>query len=373
MEDELVFKTFFNDLISLLIDVSVPLPGNSGRAEKNKSKTDPEVIVSRLRARLETIAVGSHCHLREKLWSEYYSNHLNRPDVSLFLDCILDGSFSRLTCRSRHFPNTPTTPDGKFYPVRLVEVIALQSPQLQGLSLILPSQWRLLNAEESGASFGKSFQSLRNLTELGINWNSPEGMATFFSHLGIACPQLKLLILGDQVNFGRKERLALVLGKYSELLPHYLMKKTNEDHEKNILCSLQFADENVTPLCRSLESLTILGGSQGKRGRNYVEDDEVEECYCVINIPSMVFLLRHMPQLQKMEMKRYDYHPGCRHGCDRISNCCLALNLLLKASQSNNPVRVSEISWRDGDGHSSGDSVSFQWTINSPPRNPLDC
>ena len=74
---------------------------------------DPELIVSRLRERLETLT-GSYRHSREKLWSEYYSNCLKRPDVSLFMDCILDGSFSRLTCRSRHFPNNPTTPDGKF-------------------------------------------------------------------------------------------------------------------------------------------------------------------------------------------------------------------------------------------------------------------
>ena len=116
-----------------------------------------------------------------------------------------------------------------------MEVIAQQSRQLQGLSLILPSQWCLVNDEGLGATFRNSFHILGILTELGINWNSPEGMATFFSHVGISCPQLKLLILGDQVNFGRKERLALVLWKHFELLPNYPMKNTTEDHEQNIL------------------------------------------------------------------------------------------------------------------------------------------
>ena len=373
MEKEIAFHT---ELVNSLTAI---VPSFYGYEKENQVKLDAEQVVSSMRAKLDAFAVAGSSnghHIREKLWKKHLFSQQAYPNISiLYLDCILDSSFSKLVCSSGQFPysnQSMTTADGKFYQVKLIELIAKRSPLLQSLSLAIPSYCTsALNATDLYISFGKSFQGLKNLTELNLSWNPYyTGMATFLAHLGDSCHQLKHLKLSESVHFGRKERLALVLGQSAKLLQQYITEKTKHGKcEDNILCSIQFADENVTPLCRSLESLTLLGKAQREYGR-YVEDDEVGECYCIVNIPSMVFLLRHMPQLQKLDLHRYDFH-GC-DSCYSTSNCCLALNLLLKVSQSNNPVRVSEISWRDGDGHSSGDSISFQWTTNSPPRNPLD-
>ena len=369
MEKQIAFKAFYGDLICLLTASSPYVKETNTEVTGKKIKLDLGLVVSTMRTRLENL-VEESCdgRLREKLWDEYCINCRHSPSNSLFLDCILDDSFSKLTCLVQHFPQKPIL-DGKFYPVRLLEVISDRSPLLQTLSLTIPTHWRLMNSEKLCASFGKSFQNLKHLTDLYLNWQDFEGMVFFFTHLGNSCSQLKQLTLGNSVNFGKKERLALVLGKHASLLPQYLMKKTNENHGNNIQCLLQFSEENVSPLCKSLECLTVLGGAQGKRGR-YIENDQVGECYCIGNIPSMVFILRHLPQLKKLDLNRYDYHPGCRNGCDRISNCSLALQLLQKASESTNPVRVSEMSWRDGNDESFDDDfVHFKWSLNSHPRN----
>jgi len=277
MEKEIAFHT---ELVDSLTDVNRSLYGNE---KENQVKLDVEQVVSSMRAKLDAFAVAGSSnghHIREKLWKQHLFSQPAYHNISmLYLDCILDSKFSKLACSLGQFPYSNlsmTTADGKFYQVKLMEVIAKRSPLLQSLSLAIPSYTTsALNATDLYVSFGKSFQGLKNLTELNLDWNPCcTGMATFFAHLGDSCHQLKHLKLSESVHFERKEKLALVLGQSAKLLPQYITEKTKHgESEDNVLCSIQFADENVTPLCRSLESLTLLGKAQREYGR-YVKDDE---------------------------------------------------------------------------------------------------
>jgi len=342
------FEAYYNYFVLLLSSIS-RLCKDSSRNWRNPKLSQ---AVTTLREKLDSIFVGAHARYRAKLQKEYFLNENKYIDLNLFLDCILDDSVIHFICLEHHLPFEPATPEGKFYPVKLLEVLAKRSPLLQSLKLQIPSWHHSLNALGLGTDFGNTFQKLEKLTELDLNWaEDSKVMASFFTALATSCPQLKHLKLGDKVQFGNKQQLALVLSKTAHFLPQFVVKQME---------NLQFADEYVTPLCQSLESLTILGGSQQVR---YVEDDDEQECFCIRNTPSMVFLLRHIRQLRKLQMERWSKFKCTR--CSHSSNCSLALQRLYKHSRSNNdPVRVTEMSWRDGE----GDPIHLQWATNSPPR-----
>jgi len=349
LEDR-AFEAYYNDFVFLLSSISRLCKDSSS----NGRKPNLSQAVTTLREKLDSVFVGARARYRAKLWQEYCHdrNKYIELNLSLFLDCILDTSVIHFTCLERHLPFDPATPGGKFYPVKLLEVLAKRSPLLKSLKLQIPPWHHSLNALGLGTYFGNTFQKLEKLTELDLNWaEDSKVMASFFAALATSCPLLKHLKLGDQVQFGIKQRLALVLGTNAHLLPQFVVEKMDD---------LQFGDEYVTPLCQSLESLTVLGGSQQVR---YVEDGDEEECFCIRNTPSMVFLLRHIHQLLKMQMERWDKFK-CT-SCNHSSNCSLALQRLYEHSRSNkDPIRVTQMSWRDGE----GDPIHLQWATNSPPR-----
>ena len=345
---EKAFEVYYNDFVLHLSSISRLCKDSS----RNGRNTKLSQAVTTLREKLDSYFVGAHARYRARLKQEYYLSENKYIDLNLFLDCILDDSVIHFICLEHHLPFEPATPEGKFYPVKLLEVLAKRSPLLQSLKLQIPLWHHSLNALGLGTDFGITFQKLEKLTELDLNWaEDSKVMASFFTALATSCPQLKHLKLGDKVQFGNKQQLALVLGKAAHFLPQFVVEQMD---------NLQFADEYVTPLCQSLESLTVLGGSQQVR---YVEDGDEQECFCIRNTPSMVFLLRHIRQLRKMQMERRSKFKCTR--CSHSSNCSLALQCLYKHSRSNNdPVRVTEMSWRDGE----GDPIHLQWATNSPPR-----
>jgi len=103
----------------------------------------------------------------------------------------------------------------------------------------------------------------------------------FFTLLGEACPELTHLVIGKGIPFETEQQLNLVLGPRAALYPQYMRDEMWT--ERNIYY-FQFDKSSTTSICKSLKSLRAVASVQGK------------------HVDSPIFLLRHMPQLEELDL-----------------------------------------------------------------------
>ena len=191
--------------------------------------------------------------------------------------------------------------------------------------------------------------SLTKLTSLEILWPTTTNFKLFFVEIGTACPSLKELKMKNawsernhQLQITLKDLVSLVLGQNAEMLTNSFWKKTRQPDMA--LHRLQFDENLITPICKSLQYLEINSG--------------IKMAYTEQNISSTAaFLLRHIGRLEKLTIliEIGQFVPGTS----------LAVQLLhQELLEPKEIVNVSEVTSKE-DGN--GDFVRLNWTIDSPP------
>ena len=301
---------------------------NAGEAV-TKNTSNQTIQADNVKKKLDEYLVGIFRHIREELWEEYNKRSAdeNRPDLCLFLSCILDSNFNKLQFNPGNLPPVLFNKQGNFYLIELVEIVSKHCPSLQEISFVIETPQLPLSAETLWA---KSFAGFKKLTTLKLDWSTPSNCISFFTHLGSSCPilqKLKLISLPFQLD----QQLALVLGPRHQLLPLSAKEK--------ISYSFQFADGHVTPICQSLQFLSSKS-----------EFNEGNLCL------SSVFLLRHFPQMKKL--------PAISSDILICSKSYLSTILLIFHELNTELTRMIEVSKRG--------TLNLKWNLNaSPPRNKL--
>ena len=133
------------------------------------------------------------------------------PDLFLFLDSVLDGSFTELELK---VPEHVAVKDEKS---DLLQLIAKHSPAVSTLKF----NFGKAIAQEMVESFVQSLLQFHHLTMLTIaDLTDDEYCIPFLENLGTCCPQLTHLHLKSKFLFESKDHiLALVLGGKAKLLP----------------------------------------------------------------------------------------------------------------------------------------------------------
>jgi len=122
---------------------------------------------------------------------------------------------------------------------------------------------------------------------------------------------MKMLKLGSRSNrfpFFPHHQLASVLGGFESLLPSAIIEKFQTGNHNRIL----FASENVTPICKSLQVLYIT--SIYKEIEQIKQEFKDKDAFKArwhwenkLRIALAIFLLRHLPQVQKLVARFYAY------------------------------------------------------------------
>jgi hypothetical protein len=179
--------------------------------------------------------------------------------------------------------------EGNFYPLQVVETVSKCCPSLKEISFTIETPQLPRSAE---ALWAKSFAGFKNLLKLKIDWFTPSKCIHFFTHLGSSCPNLKVLKL-RKLPFQLDQQFALVLGLKAALLSPFVKEMVLQPNGALLCHLLQFADEHVSPICRSLEHLSA---------KRIVE--KTIDCRS-----SSAFLLRHLLQLHKLVVNETDSDP----------------------------------------------------------------
>lgn len=297
--------------------------------------------VAVVREQLEKLGIDGGC-LRELLWKEFNRRgDEKRPDVSMFLNCILNENITFLQLEADHFQTeTSTFKKIKSNPTKVVEVIVKQCPSIKSLLLVVPRSYFV---KEEKMMCLSPFLSLTQLTKLDLIWpSSLTSCRSFFTDIGTSCPNLQQLKMGDlkhPLKTDLQHQIALVIGKNVELLSSQFWEK--EEGPDCDLHRFQFAEEHLTPICKSLKHLEIC--------------DKVNKLVPSISIQALAFLLRHIPGLEKLELLS-------SYGLDRGwtgSRTGRAIELLheLKSSKDGQQKK-QQTTFKD---------ICLTWMMDSPP------
>jgi hypothetical protein len=182
---------------------------------------------------------------------------------------------------------------------------------------------------------------------------------------------MKLLKLGsrsDPFSFFPQHQLALVLGGREKLLPAPIIEKFNRASHNRIL----FDSDHVTPICSSLQFLAIISNYYDnglyKRKLRFIARYDWHQ---KLSIHSAIFLLRHLPQLQKLAA-RFDRCEDKELGDTFIGGTSAAVKELFKESFFRPSRKARDVT---GIINNQGDSAHLKWTTNNsritslcPPR-----
>ena len=271
------------------------------RVEREDSSTQ---LVKRknLRQVLDGVLVGpAYKYIREELWNEYQDDYsASRPELITFLNHVVDGSFDKIVigsndhesqtcsqtccraCRS-NLLSPAWTEENQFYPINVVKTVSNYCPNLQRIALAFKT---LQSDPVLGVSI--SLAPFEVLAELDLNWSTRSNCLNFFQHIGTSCKKLKILRL-QGMPFFQEQQVYLVLGPMAELLPRRIREKICTP--SHFLNRLQFDQKNLTPICHSLEKLSV-------RTDTDLPDnlpDNLNNCF-----RSSYFLLRQFSNLEKL-------------------------------------------------------------------------
>ena len=240
-------------------------------------------VVNSVREKIKEYFVGPFSQARHKLLQRFVNSfNFDSPSPNLdycytFFCCLLDVSFKVFSltdedgyhddlCGSLH-------PFQSMDSVVVLSILKKYSPFLESVIL----SFRFVNCQSVPFNPAISIQlsSLECLTSLKISWNTAVDADTlpFFVSLGTCCPKLSILHL-NSLRFGTEQLLALLLGSQHALIPPYLLKLIRLDGGS---AHLEFAQENLTPICSSLKVL---------KHRQHNESEMSDDCsswkYCVV-------------------------------------------------------------------------------------------
>lgn len=260
----------------------------SAKLLEKKRKINPtQEAVMKVREKLDQYLVGiTYNQIREQLCYEYNSHGVfDRPDLSHFLNCILNDSFRVLDFENDHLHQSSNLLlQDHSSPITIVNTAAQWCPSLHKISFVLePSELPFKSWE---AQWVQSLGQFEFLAKLELTWFSSGDCIPFFTHLGTSCPYLKHLKL-KQMPFQLNQQLALVLGKQAALIPasakQELWKSEGQLH------LLFFSKEfDLAPMCDYLEYLSITSKTNAT---------------FKLSTYSSVFILRHFPLLKKLSVQ----------------------------------------------------------------------
>ena len=339
-----VFNRVYPNIVSWLSSATNEHLYEDGPPGKKMKLEDEAKVVAAIKDELDKLGIYGN-YLRDWLWKGYqHSSVEKRPDIYLFSSAILNKSITSLAFVADHFVSSATSTTEKVNcdSTRLMTIIDRQCPTLKNFSFVVPSSFNP-TVEKMCC---RPFLSLAKLTQLELVWPSSTYCIPFFTEVGTACPGLQHLKMGNKdhrLQFDVEHQVALVIGRNSELLSSSFWHKI-EGSDSN-LHLIQFDEKLLTPICKSLQYLSVHSGVEVTGSTGYVTS-------------ASAFLLRHVPRLKKLAI-------GFRVGLVDFPSTRLAVQLL--HGQSLNPkevVQVSEVTSKE-DGN--GGFVSLNWTINSPP------
>ena len=246
------------------------------------------------------------------------------PDIFLFLDSVLDESFTELELKvPEHVPVKDEKSD-------LLQLIAKHSPAVSTLKFNFGKPI----TQEMLESFAQSLLQFQHLTMLTIADLTDDAYCIpFLENLGTCCPQLTHLHLKSKFLFESKDHiLALVLGGKAKLLPKVATLMSRGLKTEKFMKRAHFHPDLLAPFCITLKEVLLqcVECKDDNHGRlrceyayfsrieeenacqhDHYDDDDEElgnktgrfRCNCGSHHMSrsfLAFLLRHMPNLEKV-------------------------------------------------------------------------
>jgi len=342
-----------------------------------KPKQTREEFVNSKREALDEYLIGNYSHYRQKLIDQFSYEYSQQGDDELwilFLDCVLDKSFTELDI-------SPFTVECD--PTQLCKIVGNRCSLLNMLELdlenceVIEKTPALSMTREIEDGICQMMKNLNNMTFLNLSCSCPPTALcmAFFNSLGSSCPQLTHLEL-KHFPFGTVQLFALMFGSKEELVPNFF--RTQARGTVNQLHSLQFNLKSLTPICSSLMTLRNHRPLVGDQKDNY--SDEETEGLCILGDSStFAFILRHFPKLVEFKQTCQHRSPhdddtmGGRDCCGSSDDGChakkyiqhspvdpiKATELLYVSQNSQTGVTVTNVS-------SSVMLGRIEWTTNSP-------
>jgi len=299
---------------------------NEARLSSNQS------VINTIRAQLDEYLVSWYSQTRWKLFQRFLTTYRSKEHKLFlsFLNSVLDHSFT--TCSLCGSKRTKLNfPEGQ----ELLNVICSRSPLLHTLNLSF------------GTTYPCTFDSLKmgnlnNLTSLSLSLETPSLCINLFSSIGKSCPQLASLHIGGTLSFGRSQVLALMLGDSRHLLLKEFPKKIAD------MVNIELSpSESLNPICFSLKHL-------------HYERNNYMYAYNCYYCPPIAFVLRHFPNLEKLECSTCVHIKQSRN---QIENTPTAAIVYWHERQH---IRTSLRLRGKRTTKSSNESGQIQWTPNSP-------
>jgi hypothetical protein len=234
-----------------------------------------------VRSRLNHHLIGiMNDDIRKKFICEFNRNFYDadqKSDIWVFLDCVLDNSFTEL---ETHVVFPKTEPNEKF-----VHSICNRSPSVE----VLKMNFEMVSKSTPMAKLSpiiSSLSSLVNLNSLSLNLLHKHHRE-LLNCIGISCPRLQhFCITGFRIL--KKDILALMLGEKLKQFP----EKEMVEEEKNVI--IEILTEYLSPFCFTLQHLQLEDLEEKKKFRKGSE-------FSGLYPASVALLLRHMPNLRRID------------------------------------------------------------------------
>ncbi len=195
---------------------------------------------------------------------------LNFPDISTFLDCVLNSSFKELNVKDRLADRC--VPDYK-----LIPAIIRRCPKLEILCLDFASQYEVEPEWDEAMPVIQSLSSLTHLSSLKLSF-AREDLISLLKIIGTCCPNLRHLSIDTLVFANTRHIITLILGKL--FADWHLKQKQAEWGSDAVLQSLLVPLDCLTPFSFTLRHLSL-----------------GPDC----SPASLAFLLRHLSLLEAVD------------------------------------------------------------------------
>lgn len=167
---------------------------------------------------------------------------------------------------------------------KVIHTIAHHSSQIEALKIVFVRQTSNLAPLEKFGCVIQSLNLLNHLTNLTLT-NLPESHSPILKFVGKSCPFLSTFSFLGSYTCNR-DIAALFLG---ERVDQFFPMESDEDYDLSVDDAIRLEEmivstEMLTPICSTLQSLLFIEH----------EDNDLE--------PGLVFALRHLPQLRKVDM-----------------------------------------------------------------------
>lgn len=214
---------------------------------------------------------------------------MDKVDLWVFLDCVLDESFQELETYLSFREAEPNS--------NLIPTIAKRSPLLKQLKLNFKFMGDWSRNKSDWEPLIRPLNFLHNLTSLTLFHLQTDFEPNILSFIGKCCPSLSHLCLKKGSHTTKHDVLAILLGELVEHLigpkeripkdPYWQFKKVNWA-EDVALGRLRVPSEFLAPVCFTLRHLEL------------AEDRPIGDGP-VMESTTAAFILRHLPLLEKLE------------------------------------------------------------------------